>query len=55
MYPAGPSTLALGALPDGSRDILGLWIEDTEGAKFRMKVFNNLKTRGVGEIRHRWP
>ena len=26
--------LALGVLPDGSRDILGLWIENTEGAKF---------------------
>lgn len=26
--------LALGVLPDGSRDILGIWIENTEGAKF---------------------
>ena len=26
--------LALGVLPDGTRDILGLWIENTEGAKF---------------------
>ena len=26
--------LALGILPDGTRDILGLWIENTEGAKF---------------------
>jgi transposase-like protein len=42
--------LALGVLPDGSRDILGLWIEDTEGAKFWMKVFNDLKTRGVNDI-----
>jgi transposase-like protein len=42
--------LALGVLPDGSRDILGLWIENTEGAKFWMKVFNDLKTRGVGDI-----
>jgi len=42
--------LALGVLPDGTRDILGLWIEGTEGAKFRMKVFNDLKTRGVGDI-----
>jgi putative transposase len=42
--------LALGVLPDGSRDILGLWIEGTEGAKFWMKVFNDLKTRGVGDI-----
>ena len=42
--------LALGVLPDGSRDILGLWIEGTEGAKFWMKVFNDLKTRGVNDI-----
>ena len=42
--------LALGVLPDGTRDILGLWIENTEGAKFWLKVFNDLKTRGVVDI-----
>jgi putative transposase len=42
--------LALGVLPDGTRDILGLWVEGTEGAKFWMKVFNDLKTRGVDDI-----
>ena len=42
--------LALGVLPDGTRDILGLWIENTEGAKFWMKVFNDLKTRGVADV-----
>jgi putative transposase len=42
--------LALGILPDGTRDILGLWIENTEGAKFWMKVFNDLKTRGVADM-----
>jgi putative transposase len=42
--------LALSVLPDGSRDILGIWIENTEGAKFWMKVFNDLKTRGVHDI-----
>src|SRR5918995_4979513 len=36
--------LALAVLPDGSRDILGIWIEQTEGAKFWMKVFTDLKT-----------
>ena len=41
--------LAPGIRPDGSRDILGLWIENTEGAKFWMKVFNDLKTRGGRE------
>jgi hypothetical protein len=42
--------LALGILPDGTRDILGLWIENTEGAKFWMKVFNDLRIRGVADI-----
>ena len=42
--------LALGVLPDGTRDILGLWIENTEGAKFWMKVFTDLKTRGLSDI-----
>jgi transposase-like protein len=42
--------LALGVQSDGTRDILGLWIENTEGAKFWMKVFNDLKTRGVTDI-----
>src|ERR1041385_7708387 len=42
--------LALGVLADGTRDILGVWIEQTEGAKFWMKVFNDLKTRGCQDI-----
>jgi len=42
--------LALGILPDGTRDILGPWIEGSEGAKFWMKVFNDLKARGVQDI-----
>lgn len=42
--------LALGVLPDGTRDILGIWIENTEGAKFWMKVFNDLKTRGIEDV-----
>jgi transposase-like protein len=42
--------LALAVRADGSREILGLWIENTEGAKFWMKVFNDLKTRGVADI-----
>ncbi len=42
--------LALGVLPDGTRDILGIWIENTEGAKFWMKVFNDLKKRGVEDV-----
>ena len=42
--------LALGVRRDGTREILGLWIETTEGAKFWMKVFNDLWTRGVADI-----
>jgi putative transposase len=42
--------LALAILPDGTRDILGLWIEQTEGAKFWMNVFSDLKTRGCHDI-----
>jgi len=42
--------LALAVLPDGSRDILGIWVEQTEGAKFWLKVFTDLKTRGCQDI-----
>jgi transposase-like protein len=42
--------LALAVLPDGRRDILGLWIEHTEGAKFWMKVFSDLKARGCQDM-----
>ena len=42
--------LALGVLPDGTRDVLGRWIEQTAGAKFWLKVFNDLKTHGVNDI-----
>ena len=42
--------LALGVLPDGSRDVLGIWIEQSEGATFWMKVFNDLRNRGVHDI-----
>jgi transposase-like protein len=42
--------LALGIQADGQRDVLGLWIEQSEGAKFWLKVFNDLKTRGCQDI-----
>ena len=42
--------IALGILPDGTKEILGLWIEQTEGAKFWMRVMNELKARGLGDI-----
>lgn len=42
--------IALGILPDGTKDILGLWIEQTEGAKFWLRVMNELKNRGLSDI-----
>ncbi len=42
--------IALGILPDGTREVLGLWIEQTEGAKFWLRVMNELKARGVADI-----
>ena len=42
--------IALGILADGTKEILGIWIEQTEGAKFWLRVMNELKTRGVGDI-----
>lgn len=42
--------LALGIRADGRKEVLGLWIEQTEGAKFWLKVFNELKNRGLHDI-----
>ena len=42
--------VALGVTPDGTKDILGLWIETSEGAKFWLRVMNELKNRGVDDI-----
>src|SRR5918995_1104736 len=42
--------IALGVQADGTKDILGLWIENTEGAKFWLRVMNELRNRGVGDI-----
>jgi putative transposase len=42
--------VALGLNPAGDKEVLGLWIEQTEGAKFWLKVMNELKLRGVGDI-----
>jgi transposase-like protein len=35
---------------DGEKSVLGLWIEQTEGAKFWLKVVNELKARGFNDI-----
>lgn len=42
--------LALGIRADGRKEVLGLWIEQTEGAKFWLKVFNELKNRGLNDV-----
>ncbi len=42
--------VALGVRADGTKEILGLWIEQTEGAKFWLRVMNELKDRGVEDI-----
>jgi putative transposase len=42
--------IALGVRPDGTKEILGLWIEQTEGAKFWLRVMNDLRHRGVADV-----
>ena len=42
--------IALGVQADGTKDILGLWIENSEGAKFWLRVMNELKNRGVSDV-----
>lgn len=42
--------LALGITGDGQREVLGLWIAETEGAKFWLSVMNELRNRGVQDI-----
>jgi putative transposase len=42
--------VALGVRGDGTKEILGLWIETNEGAKFWLRVMNELKNRGVEDI-----
>jgi len=41
--------LALGINIQGEKELLGLWLAETEGAKFWLSVFNELKTRGVDD------
>ncbi len=41
--------LALGINMDGEKELLGLWLSNTEGAKFWLTVFNELKTRGLND------
>src|SRR3954453_18710585 len=42
--------LALGVTVEGERDVLGIWFQETEGAKFWMQGLTELKQRGVRDI-----
>jgi len=42
--------LALGISVEGKKEVLGLWIEPNEGAKFWLKVVTELKNRGVRDM-----
>jgi len=42
--------LALGVTLEGDREVLGIWFQETEGAKFWMQVLTDLKQRGVQDI-----
>src|SRR6201746_266611 len=42
--------IALGVRHDGGKEILGLWLEQNEGAKFWLRVMNELKNRGVDDV-----
>ena len=42
--------LALAITMDGQREVLGMWFQQTEGAKFWMQVLNDLRQRGAQDI-----
>jgi putative transposase len=42
--------IALGMTVDGKRDVLGLWISETEGARFWLGILTELKNRGLEDI-----
>ena len=42
--------LALGINMEGRKELLGMWIADTEGAKFWLNVITEIKNRGVNDI-----
>jgi putative transposase len=42
--------LAIGIRPDGFKDVLGIWLEREEGAKFWLKVVTELQNRGLMDI-----
>lgn len=42
--------VAVGITPEGSKDVLGMWIQTTEGAKFWLAILTELKQRGVEDV-----
>ncbi|WP_129337766.1 IS256 family transposase [Cellulomonas endophytica] len=42
--------LAVGVDVEGRKEVLGIWVEHTEGAKFWLRVMNDLKARGVEDV-----
>ena len=42
--------VAIGINAEGFKDVLGLWLEKTEGAKFWLSVLTELKNRGVQDV-----
>lgn len=42
--------MVVGVPPEGTREVLGMWIQDTEGAKFWCAVLEELRQRGVQDI-----
>ena len=42
--------LAIGMRPSGHKEVLGLWIEQTKGAKFWLRVMNEIRARGTQDI-----
>ena len=42
--------LAVGVDVEGREEVLGIWVETNEGAKFWLRVMNELKARGVADV-----
>lgn len=42
--------LAVGVRADGTKEVLGMWIQPTEGAKFWLTIFGELRQRGVEDV-----
>jgi putative transposase len=42
--------LAVGVNIQGTKEVLGLWLESNEGAKFWLKIMTELKNRGVADM-----